>query len=207
MPGFRSIAACLAVWFATALAAGCISVGDPPLRQTFLVRLAPGAPGEAAQRPFGAAVYIAPVSVAEPFSGRSLVVRQSDVGFEVDPYAEFVASPASMWTDAVRSWLDAHRLFERVLPFDSGADASLTLEANLLEAFADRRPGQVPSSRVVIRFLLIENRAPNRVLLDRTFSRAEPVTGTGAEREVAALSLAAADVLRDFEDVLSQLPN
>lgn len=207
MPGFRRFAAWLAVPFATALAAGCGSAGDPPLRQTFLVRLAPAAPGEAAQRPFGAAVYMAPVRVAAPFSGRGLVVRQSDVGFEVDPYAEYIASPASMWTDAVRSWLDAHRLFDRVLPFDSAADASLTLEANVLEAFVDRRPGQPPSSRVVIRFLLIENRAPNRVLLDRTFDRAEPVKGTGAEREVAALSLATADVLRDFEDALSQVRN
>lgn len=207
MPESRRVAGCFVVALATALAAGCASVADPPQRQTFLVRLDPGAGGEPTRRPPAPAVYLAPVWVAEPFSGRNLVVRQSDVGFEVDPYAEFVASPASMWTDALRSWLDARQLFERVLPFDSSAQASLTLEAYLLEAFIDRRAGQPPSSRVVIRFLLIQDQAPNRVLLDRTFARTERVQGSGAEREVAALSLAAADVLHDLEDALARMPN
>ena len=189
------------------LLAACGAVADPPQRHTFLIQLDAAPTGARAQRKPAESVYVAPVLVAAPFSGRNLVIRQSELGFETDPYAEFAASPVSMWTDAVRSWLDSRRLFERVLPVGSSADASLTLETNLLEAVVDRRAGPPPTSRVMIRFLLIRNRAPYQILLDRTFTRAEVVQGSGAEREVAALSLAANDALHDLEDALAQMPN
>jgi uncharacterized lipoprotein YmbA len=189
------------------LIAGCAAVADPPPRRTFLVQLdAAGSGGPASRRP-ARAVVVAPVVVAAPFSERGLVVRQSELGFETDPYAEFAASPASMWTEAIRGWLAARRLFERVLPSASSADAALTLEPDVLETVVDRRPGQAPSSRVTIRFLLVRNSAPYEVVLDRTFSHTEPVGGAGAESEVAALSRAANDVMRDLEGALAQLPD
>jgi ABC-type uncharacterized transport system auxiliary subunit len=190
-----------------ALTAGCVSVADPPPRHTFLVQLDPTAGGARPERKPAAIVYVAPVVVAAPFSGRGLVVQQSQLGFAADPYAEFAANPVSMWTDAERNWLDARRLFERVLRYDSRADAALTLETNLLEAVVDRRPGQPAASRVTVRFLLIGNAEPYQVLLDRTFTRAEAVTGAGAEREVAALSLAFEDALRDLEEAVTRMPN
>ncbi len=190
-----------------ALVAGCGSVVDPPRPRTFLVHLEPGVEGARTQHKSAATVYVAPAVVTAPFSGRSLVVRQTELGFMTDPYAEFAASPVSMWTDAVRGWLEARHLFERVLPSDSSADASLTLETHLLEAVVDRRTGQPPASRVTVRFLLIQNGQPYHVLLDRTFTRAEPVNGSGAEREVAALSAAFEHVLRDLEAAVTQMPD
>jgi len=188
------------------LIGGCGTVADPAPHRSFLVQLDPAAAGASVVRKPAAPVYVAPVVVAAPFSGRSLVVRQSEVGFEADPYAEFAASPVSMWTDAVLGWLDTRQLFERVLPFGSSADAALTLETNVLEAVIDRRPGQAAASRVTIRFLLIRTDTQYQVLLDRTFTRAEPVKGTGAEGDVAALSRAARDVLLDFEGALAAAP-
>jgi ABC-type uncharacterized transport system auxiliary subunit len=189
------------------LATGCGAVADPPLRQTFLIHLDSTAQHDRpAHKPLGA-VYFAPVAVSAPFSERNLVVRRSEVGYAADPYAEFAASPVSMWTDVLRSWLERQQLFERVLPVDSSAEADLTLETTLLEAVADRRDGRPPSSRLVVRFLLVQNYAPFQVLLDRTFTREEPVKGSGAEGEVAALSLATQDVLREFEAALSQVDN
>ena len=187
------------------LIAGCGAVSDPAPHRTFLVQLDPAAVDAAGSRTPAPPVYVAPVIVAAPFSSRSLVVRQSEVGFEEDPYAEFAANPASMWTDAVVGWLEARQLFERVLPFGTGADAPLTLETNVLEAVIDRRPGQPATSRITIRFVLVRNETPGQVLLDRTFTHAEPVKGSGAEGEVAALSLAANHVLRDFEEALVQI--
>ena len=190
------------------LVAGCGTVSDPAPHRTFLVQLDPVAVGGAPDsRKPAAPVYVAPVVVAAPFSGRSLVVRQSEVGFEEDPYAEFAANPASMWTDAVVGWLEARQLFERVLPFGTGTDAPLTLETNVLEAVIDRRPGQPATSRITIRFVLVRNETPGQVLLDKTFTHAEPVKGGGAEGEVAALSLAANHVLLDFEDALAHTSN
>jgi ABC-type uncharacterized transport system auxiliary subunit len=189
------------------LIAGCGTVSDPAPHRTFLVQLDPAAVGAPDSRKPAAPVYVAPVIVAAPFSGRSLVVRQSEVGFEEDPYAEFAANPASMWTDAVVGWLEARQLFERVLPFGTGADAPLTLETNVLEAVIDRRPGQPATSRITIRFVLVRNETPGQVLLDKTFTHAEPVKGGGAEGEVAALSLAANHVLLDFEDALAHTSN
>jgi ABC-type uncharacterized transport system auxiliary subunit len=210
MRGSRHATAGLRLLLGTAvllqLAAGCGAVADPPQRQTFLVRLDLAIDqGHAQQKPLGP-IYIAPVTVSAPFSERSLVVRRSELGYTADPYAEFAASPVSMWTDALRSWLDRRKLFERVLPVDSSADADWTLETDLLEAVADRREGHSASSRLTMRFLLIQNRAPYQVLLDRTFTRDEAVKGSGPEGEVAALSRAAEDVLRDFEDALAQIP-
>jgi uncharacterized lipoprotein YmbA len=186
--------------------AGCGTVSDPLPRRTFLIQLDPAAGGAHPEHKPAPPVYVAPVVVAAPFSGRRLVVRQSDLIFEQDPYAEFAAGPVSMWTDAIRSWLDARRLFERVLPFSTSADAPLTLETNVLQTVIDRRPGQTANSRVTIRFLLVRNAAPYQVLLDQTFTRAEPVKGPGAESEVAALSHAADDVLSDFESALLRMP-
>jgi ABC-type uncharacterized transport system auxiliary subunit len=190
-----------------ALTAGCVSVADPPPRHTFLVQLDPAAGGARPERKPAAIVYVAPVVVAAPFSGRGLVVQQSQLGFAADPYAEFAANPVSMWTDAVAGWLDARQLFERVRSFGTSADAALTLETNVLEAVIDRRPGQPATSRVTIRFVLIRNDTPYQVLLDRTFTHAEPVKGSGADGEVAALSLAANHVLRDFGEALGQIQN
>jgi len=206
MRGRPGAALHLAARFALALTAGCVSVADPPHRQSFLVQFDGAASGARVAPRRTEAVYVAPVLVAAPYSGRNLVVRQSDLGFAADPYAEFAANPVSMWTDAVRSWLDARQLFERVLPLGSNADAGLTLETNLLEAVVDRRPGQPPASRVIIRFLLIQNQAPHRVLLDRTFERSAPVKGAGAEHEVAALSLAFEDSLRGLQDAVARMP-
>jgi ABC-type uncharacterized transport system auxiliary subunit len=206
MSDFRRAAATLAVVPLLTLTDGCASVADPRPRQTFLVQLDATAGAAPVQRSRAPAVYVAPVVVAAPFSGRNLVVRQSDLTFTADPYAEFAASPVAMWTDAARRWLDARRLFERVLPYGSSADADLTLETNLLEAVVDLRPGQPPSSRVTVRFLLIQNHTPYQVLLDRTFTRVETVKGEGAEREVAALSAAFEDALRDFEDAMPRMP-
>jgi ABC-type uncharacterized transport system auxiliary subunit len=189
------------------LASGCSAVADPPPRQTFLVHLDSSAGNDRpAPKPLGA-VYFAPVTVSAPFSERNLVVRRSEVGYKEDPYAEFAANPVSMWTDVLRSWLERRRLFERVLPIDSSAEADLTLETSLLEAVADRREGRPPNSRLTVRFLLIQNHAPYQVLLDRTITREEAVKGSGAESEVAALSMAAEDALRDLEDALAQLRN
>jgi ABC-type uncharacterized transport system auxiliary subunit len=216
VPGSRRATVAFLFWLGAAalspplslLITGCGAVADPPKReQTFLLRLDMAAELERPQHKPLPAVLIATVQVAEPFSERSLVVRQSELGYEADPYAEFAANPVSMWTDALRSWLDRRRLFERVLPMDSSADADLTLETNVLEAVADRRAGQPPSSRLVMRFLLVQNVEPYHVLVDRTFTHSEPVHGAGAEGEVAALSRAATDVFRDFEDALAQLPN
>jgi uncharacterized lipoprotein YmbA len=190
-----------------ALIAGCGSVADPPQRRTFLVQLDPAAGGARPQHQPAAAVYVAPVVVDAPYSGRGLVIRQSQLGFAADPYAEFAANPVSMWTDAVRNWLDARHVFESVLAYDSRADARLTLETNLLEADVDRRPGQPAASRVTVRFLLVRSEQPYTVLLDRTFSRAEAVSGTGAEGEVAALSLAFEGALRDLEEAITRMPN
>jgi ABC-type uncharacterized transport system auxiliary subunit len=189
------------------LVAGCGTPSDPAPHRTFLVRLDPATASASLLRKPAAPVYVAPVVVAAPFSGRSLVVRQSEVGFEEDPYAEFAANPASMWTDAVVRWLEARQLFERVLPLGTSADAPSTLETSVLEAVIDRRPGQSATSRVTIRFLLIRNDESNQVLLDRTFTHAEPVKGNGADGEVAALSLAANHVLLDFEEALGQIQN
>ena len=189
------------------LVAACGTLSDPAPHRTFLVQLDPATAGAPLLRKPAAPVYVAPVVVAAPFSGRSLVVRQSEVGFEEDPYAEFAANPVSMWTDAVVGWLDARQLFERVLPLGTSADAPLTLETNVLEAVIDRRPGQSATSRVTIRFLLVRNDTQSEVLLDRTFTDAEPVKGNGADGEVAALSLAANHVLRDFEEALVQIQN
>jgi ABC-type uncharacterized transport system auxiliary subunit len=189
------------------LITGCGAVSDPAPHRTFLVQLDPASASASSLHKPAAPVYVAPVVVAAQFSGRSLVVRQSEVGFEEDPYAEFAANPGPMWTDAVVGWLDARQLFERVLPLGTSADAALTLETNVLEAVIDRRPGQSATSRVTIRFILIRNETPYQVLLDRTFTHAEPVKGGGADGEVAALSLAANHVLLDFEEALGQIQN
>jgi ABC-type uncharacterized transport system auxiliary subunit len=205
-------AACaLATGLRIALAAlvalpGCGTLSDPPPLRTYLIQFDAADAAPAAARKPAEPVYVAPVSVAAPFSERNLVVRESELGFQADPYAEFAANPVSMWTDAVRTWLGERGLFERVLPLGSSAEAALTLETTLLEAVVDRRGGLAPASRVTMRFLLVRNRAPYDVLLDRTFTRAEAVQGPGAESEVAAMSRAARAVLRDFEDALARMP-
>jgi ABC-type uncharacterized transport system auxiliary subunit len=187
--------------------AGCGTASDPAPHRTFLVQLDPAKAGAAVLSKPAASVYVAPVVVAAPFSGRNLVVRQSEVGFEEDPYAEFAANPGPMWTDAVVGWLETRQLFERVLPLGTSADAALTLETNVLEAVIDRRPGQSATSRLSIRFILMRNDPPYEVLLDRTFTDGEPVKSGGADGEVAALSVAANRVLLDFEEALGRISN
>src|SRR5258706_12863768 len=103
MVGFGRVAAgSVAGALALALIAACGTLSDPPLQHSFLVQLDPTAAAVSPDRKPAPPVYVAPVLVAAPFSGRSLVVRQSEEGFEADPQAEFRAHPVSLGNGGVR---------------------------------------------------------------------------------------------------------
>lgn len=138
---------------------GCLS--KPALRkELFLVAPAPAAAAAAKiTTPLSAEVIrLSPVTVAAPFTGRSLVYRVSETGYEIDPYAEFLVTPDRMLDGAVRQWLRRAGAFLEVLDPGSQVSPSRLAELHVTEFYGDFRSTAEPAGVVTLRLTLLPAR-------------------------------------------------
>ncbi|MFM9885733.1 MAG: hypothetical protein ACKVQT_22115, partial [Burkholderiales bacterium] len=137
--------------------------------------------------------------VAQPFDGRPLVYRASDLRFEIDFYNEFLALPATMLTERTMRWLGDAKVFSAVVPMTSNLDARHVLEGAVWTMHGDYRNPQAPSATLGVRFLLANDDANGPTLLDRSFTRTVRVTDRSPERLVAAFDEALSGILGELE--------
>ncbi len=136
---------------------GCLS--KPALhKELFLVAPAPSAGAKESTPRSQEIVRLSPVTVAAPFTGRSLVYRVSETGYEIDPYAEFLVTPDRMLDGAVRQWLRRTGAFQEVLDPGSQVLPSRQAELHVTEFYGDFRSAAEPAGVVTLRLTLLPAR-------------------------------------------------
>lgn len=123
---------------------------------------------------------------------------ESDGGFSIAPWDEWLAPPGDLAEAALRSWLQASGLFSAVVAPGSRAEHTLVLEAQLTAL--DYAPAANEARAGLAGVLLLERGLSSRVLL--TFDvrgRAPLAAGTEAPAAAAAMQAALGDAFAELE--------
>lgn len=178
----------------TAALAACSSFNPPPKPQYFA--LDPGhAPSMKSLRPAGntATASVSFVDVAAPFASDGFVYRTSAHRWEVDPYNQFLVSPADMMTSILRNWLRGSGLYGEVAATGIGGGQDYVVDCNLTELYGDFQNPNAPVAILKLEAQVLRLTDKGRVVvLRKTFSHEVPF----GERTPAALVEAWNEALR-----------
>ncbi len=180
------------------LVAGC-ALGPRP--ETKFYALDPGPAPSLRALGGNATAAVNYVEVAAPFAGSGFVYQLAGGRWETDPYHQFLAAPADLFTGMLRKWVRDSGYYRFVAePVGQGGQDDL-IEASLVELAGDFREPSAPRAVVALRVQVFRRTADGRVVvLDRTFRQSVPVSGRTPEALVTgwneAVRLAFSEMLR-----------
>ena len=177
--------------------AGCSLTRSPPVKETYL--LEPAMP-PAASRTQPLSVRVAGVNIAAPYRARQFIYRINALRYETDYYSEFLVAPAAMLTEQTVRALEAARVFSRVVPPGSGADADVELEGFASALHADaKQPGTPSSAELAITYYATSHASgattPGG---SKDYRRTVPLAQQTPGGYAAALNGAFADILAEL---------
>jgi len=115
------------------------------------------------------------VDIGAPYSSAGFVYRLNDDRWEVDPYNQFLVSPAEMMTSVLRNWIQESQLYGNVAIPGEGGGQTFIIDCDVMELYGDF---QDPSSpKAVMKFeIQVFKRQPNGrdLVLRKTFSQSIP---------------------------------
>jgi uncharacterized lipoprotein YmbA len=179
---------------AVCLLAGCLA--HPQLeKQSFLFDLPPqaaptGAPGSRVLR-------VRALQIAPPFEGRALVCRTGEFTYARDPYAEFLVAPAEGMISAVcNRWREAGA-FSAVSEGSSALKPDTLVEIHVSQLYGDFRQSEKAAAVLTMRFLFFyaPHGIPEKVALEREYSRAIPIKKRAATALIEGWNQALAEIL------------
>jgi ABC-type uncharacterized transport system auxiliary subunit len=188
----RPALGCLLLVMTLALA-GCLS--KPALRrQTFALQN----PSVTTAPAKGSGVLVIRTCVVSPtFTGRSLVYRTGQDSYELDPYAGFLVQPGQALAVPLRGYLRNSGVFADVVETDGPIAPDRLLDIYVSELYGDFRSSARPAAVLSLgmRFFLIENDKPAKVLLQKDYSRSIPLKQNTAAAVVAGWDEALAEIM------------
>ncbi|MHC4693862.1 MAG: ABC-type transport auxiliary lipoprotein family protein [Planctomycetota bacterium] len=138
------------------------------------------------------------------FSNKNLVYRKGPSEYETDFYNQFLISPSDMITEKTRSWLSESGLFKLVLEPGSYADATHSLEGNILALYGDFRDKSSPKATMKIRFFMLKL-SEKSVVFAKTYEVESKVSDRTAESLIEAFEDCLTNILSDLEEDLQEL--
>lgn len=192
---------------ATGLVAGlaaCSSFNPPPKPQYFVLNPgrapAMGALGGAKAK---ATASVSFVDVSAPFASDGFVYQTSAQRWEVDPYNQFLVSPADMMTSVLRNWFRESGLFGVVAETGVGGGQDYLIDCHLTELYGDFSAPGAPSAVLKLEVQVFRSLDKGRVVvLQKTLSRTVPF----GQRTPAALVEAWNEALRvELDELLRAL--
>ncbi|HEY8898942.1 MAG TPA: ABC-type transport auxiliary lipoprotein family protein [Chthoniobacterales bacterium] len=199
-------AALLPLLAGSLLLAGCGSFTPPPKPRYFT--LDPGKPASlrmlrAGDLPATAAVSF--VDVAAPFAADGFVYQTGNHRWEVDPYNQFLVSPADMMTSVLRSWMRDSGLYGEVAVPGAGGGQDYFIDCDLTELYGDFRTGS-PTATLTLQVQVSRQTDKGRVIaLRRNFTKTIPVARRTPEALVEAWNEALRQELNLLLRVLGEL--
>lgn len=120
------------------------------------------------------------LQITPPFDGRPLIYRTGEFSYERDPYAEFLCLPAELLVGPVSEILRRDGGFSEVVQPGSAAQPDTFVEIIISQLFGDIRKPQSPCAVLAMQvtFVGAANGLPGNVILQRVYSRRDPVSST-----------------------------
>ncbi|MEM7264274.1 MAG: ABC-type transport auxiliary lipoprotein family protein [Planctomycetota bacterium] len=170
--------------------ASCIGTREYPEKRYYAIELPlPVASAGADSTSQLDAVRVARFRVSEAFGGSELVYRVDESQYETDYYHEYLRSPASLFTDAVRRRLAAGGLFERVVDTSSAVDTRYTFEGVINAAYGDLRDPDAPAAVLEFQYFVIDGK-DDSVILQASIRESEPLANADPAEVVRGLTAA-----------------
>ncbi len=179
---------------AAALFAACSSFNPPPKPRYFTLDPGRTASLEALRTANSrATAAVSFVDVAAPFAADGFVYQTGNHSWEVDPYNQFLVSPADMMTSVLRSWTRESGLYGEVAAPGAGGGQDVYIDCDLTELYGDFRTSR-PTAVLTLQVQISRQTDKGRVIaLRKTFSKTVPV----ASRTPTALVEAWNEALRE----------
>lgn len=133
------------------------------------------------------------VDVAAPFAADGFVYQTSNHRWEVDPYNQFLVSPADMMTSVIRNWVRDSGLYASVAEPTAGGGQDYFIDCDLTELYGDFRNPAAPVAILTLDVQVFHQTETGRVVvLRKRLTQSQPV----AERRPGALVDAWNEALR-----------
>ena len=183
----------VAALVAAAFIAGCVSLGNAPAHEYYVLDDL-GSAGVPAQAPRIDRVLLVGEASASPFyDTQSLVFSRAPGQRAYYQFAAWTERPASRFTELLIRRLDAGGAFRSVAATTAGARGDLVLNVRLEEFYHDTgaSPGRV---RIEVSAELVD-RARRAIAAQRRFARSAPTAADDAPAAVAAFNRAVTGLL------------
>jgi ABC-type uncharacterized transport system auxiliary subunit len=172
---------------------GCALTRSPPTKEVYL--LEPTLPPPVAT-PKPVSVRIGTVNVAAPFAGRNFVYRTKPLQYETDYYVEFLVAPSAMFSELTGRALRAARVFARVVPQVSGANADYILGGFVSALYADGEGDGPIAAKLAISYFLTPEGGDNVMpVWSNAYRQHVPVATRTSAAYAAALNQAFTAIL------------
>ena len=186
----------IALAMVVAVLGGCTEMQHAPLvKGQYLLDVTRST--QATEQVSDLALEVRSFRISSNFSGKSLVYKISDVGYEADFYNEFLAFPASNITEESIEWLADSRIFLNVTDTAGSADHDLLLEGNITDFYGDFTASPEPEAIMVIRFTLVDKEG--NVEMNKNFSARSKLASEDAASLIKGFNECLAEILTSLE--------
>jgi cholesterol transport system auxiliary component len=143
----------------------------------------------------GVALRVRRFRISPRYEGKSFVYRKSEMSYESDFYNEFLVSPASLFTEAVRQDLASSGLFQHVVDPGSPLDLTHTLQGTVSELYGDYRDAGAPKAALAMEFLLVRDSSAHPAIVFQKKYR----------REITIKERSPESLVRGWSEALKQI--
>ena len=181
------------------LITSCTSLSKPfPAKESFAIVI-PDLPPVASTPVHDAVLRIDRVRIVSPFDQRTFVYRLSDTQFELDYYAEFIASPDRLLTSQLLHALSTAGVYRAVIDPTASINTPLRLETTITDLSTNFAVSP-PEAVIRARFLLLSDTLDSTAIIaEWNLAATEPLTLPPSRAASAeALSRAAAKLMADL---------
>jgi len=183
------------VAIAAIVLASCALNRPAPVKQQYLLDPPPPA---AVAKSQSTSVRVGTINVAAPFRGRSFVLREADLRYEIDYYNEFLVPPTTMLSELTARALERSKAFARVVPPGYSADADWLLDGFVSALYGDERDGKKVSADVAISYYLFQSSGGSGMpVWTHDYEKHIPVAAT-TEAYAAALNTAFGEIFAEL---------
>jgi len=184
------------VAIAAIVLASCALNRPAPVKQQYLLDPPPPA---AVAKSQSTSVRVGTINVAAPFRGRSFVLREADLRYEIDYYNEFLVPPTTMLSELTARALERSKAFARVVPPGYSADADWLLDGFVSALYGDERDGKKVSADVAISYYLFQSSGGSGMpVWTRDYQKRVPLATPTTEAYAGALNTALGEIFAEL---------